>query len=67
MARQQLIGAAAKLEESHRLSQGADFVNLAHLGDLNVVLKQPDKAREAVSEVYDGIVDRFTLPPSYIA
>ena len=39
-------GAAAKLEESHRLSQGADFVNLAHLGDLNVVLKQPDKARE---------------------
>jgi len=41
-----LAGAAAKLEESHRLSQGTDFINLAHLGDLYVVQKQPDKARE---------------------
>ena len=39
-------GAAAKLEESHRLSQGTDFLNLAHLGDLAVTQKQLDKARE---------------------
>jgi len=38
--------AGAKLEESHRLSQGADFLNLAHLGDFYVSQKQPDKARE---------------------
>ena len=43
-------GAAAKLEESHRLSQGADFLNLAHLGDLYVAMKEPDKAREAYLE-----------------
>ncbi len=39
-------GAGAKLEESHRLSQGTDFINLAHLGDFYVTQKQPDKARE---------------------
>jgi len=46
LMKKDLAGAAAKLEESHRLSQGTDFLNLAHLGDLYVVQKQPDKARE---------------------
>jgi len=44
--KQDFAGAAAKLEESHRLSQGTDFINLSHLGDLYVTQKQPDKARE---------------------
>src|SRR5690349_9294597 len=44
--KQDFAGATAKLEESHRLSQGTDFIILSHLGDLYVTTKQPDKARE---------------------
>jgi cytochrome c biogenesis protein CcmG, thiol:disulfide interchange protein DsbE len=39
-------GAAAKLEESARLSQNQDFVNQFHLGELARAQNAPDRARD---------------------
>ena len=39
-------GAAAKLEEAERLSQGADFANQFHLGELARAQNAPARARE---------------------
>jgi tetratricopeptide (TPR) repeat protein len=39
-------GAAAKLEEAERLSQGADFANQFHLAELARAQNQPARARE---------------------
>jgi thiol-disulfide isomerase/thioredoxin len=39
-------GAAAKLEESARLSQNQDFVNQSHLGELARAQNAPDRARD---------------------
>ena len=39
-------GATAKLEEAERLSQGADFANQFHLGELTRTQNAPQKARE---------------------
>jgi hypothetical protein len=39
-------GAAARLDEAARLSQGLDFVNQFHLGELARTQNQPDRARD---------------------
>jgi hypothetical protein len=39
-------GAAARLDEAARLSQGLDFVNQFHLGELARAQNQPDRARD---------------------
>jgi tetratricopeptide (TPR) repeat protein len=41
-----LAGAAAKLEEAERLSQGQDFLNQFHLGELAKAQNSPARAKE---------------------